>query len=339
MNIDFNLLDDIDKSDALDPEQSQSAVDRLVVLQTRKVELTQQRDALLARKHELADSIDRLNITLEDYHHQHYQYETRKKLEYYLQQNDHEYAKLAAADDAASFVMDNLNVLPSSDWPLRLHLVKEFYPHMTISDCDTYTEFDHDKLLTVMTYLVAAKGLPVLNIKLSIFNESVFRVEVVNWDKVAFSLQKISSTFFSTLKRNYIPRKKIDLIMYGFHSLARLEQKRVDALSELLITYGDLVLRPAHHWRDDPFATLATLPYIELDLSSKGHPFTVRFYWTLTLENSITGSVESELEIAIIGENSALVANANQVFLGLVPLHGVVKAFLVMLINIFGIGK
>lgn len=338
MNIDFKLLDDIDKSDALESEQSQSAMDKLLVLQTRKVELIQQRDALLARKQELADSIDRLNSTLEDYQSQHHQYETRKQLEYYLQQNDQEYGILAAADDS-NFVRDNLNVLPSSDWPLRLHLVKEFYPHIIISDCETHTEYDNDILLTVMIYTVSAKGLPTLHIKLSVFNESVHRVEISNWDKVAFSLQKVSSTFFSTLKKNYIPRKKIDLIMYGFHSLARLEQKRVTALSEILTKYADLVLRPAHDWKDDPVSALATLPYIELGLRSQNSPFTVRFYWTLTLKNAITGSVESELEIAIIGENSAVVANANTVFLGLVPQHGVVTAFQVMLINIFGIGK
>ncbi|SGZ50810.1 CIC11C00000002528 [Sungouiella intermedia] len=338
MNIDFNLLDDIDKSDTLEPEQSQSAMDRLLVLQTRKVELIQQRDALLARKQELADSIDRLNITLDDYQQQHHQYETRKKLEYYLHQNDHEYAKLAASDGAASFVIDNLNVLPSSDWPLRLHLVKEFYPHMTISDCDSYTEYDSDKLLTVKVYSVAAKGLPTLQVKLFVLKEAVYRIEVVNWEKVAFSLQKISPTFHKTVKRNYIPRKKIDLIMYSYHSLAQLEQKRVAALSEILSTYSDLVLRPAHDWINDPFSTLVTLPYVELDLSLKGPRFTVRLYWTLCLNNSITGSLESELEIAIIGEETTVVANANEVFLRLIPQHGVVGAFKVMLVNIFGLG-
>ncbi|SGZ51267.1 CIC11C00000004954 [Sungouiella intermedia] len=301
MNIDFNLLDDIDKSDTLEPEQSQSAMDRLLVLQTRKVELIQQRDALLARKQELADSIDRLNITLDDYQQQHHQYETRKKLEYYLHQNDHEYAKLAASDGAASFVIDNLNVLPSSDWPLRLHLVKEFYPHMTILDCDSYTESGQ-----------LGKG--------------------------GISLQKISPTFHKTVKRNYIPRKKIDLLMHSYHSLAQLEQKRVAALSEILSTYSDLVLRPAHDWIDDPFSTLVTLPYVELDLSLKGPRFTIRLYWTLCLNNSITGSLESELEIAIIGEETTVVANANEVFLRLIPQHGVVGAFKVMLVNIFGLG-
>lgn len=343
MNIDFHLLDDIDKTpddtNGLDPEESQSAADKLLVLQTKKVELIQQRDSLQARKHELNEAIERLNMTLKDYQKQHKQHETKEKLEYYLHQNDHEYSKLSAPDAAASFVLDNLNVLPSTDWTRRLALVKEFYPFMEISGFESYPEHENGILLTVMRYTVAAKGLPTLKIEVCVRDEAIHRLRVVNWDSVAWSLRKVSSTFFQTLKKNYLRRGKIDLIMYGYHSLARLQHRRVTALSEILQNHADSIVRPAHDASNDPFVSLATLPYIELDLRLKGRNFNIRLYWTLCLNDSITGTVESHLEFVIIGDNAAVIENANDVFLGLISQHGVVMSFEVMLKNIFGIEK
>lgn len=341
MNIDFDALDNLDNSlpDLPEDETSQSAQDRLLVLQTKKVELIHQREALQARKHELADAIDRLNLTLADYQRQHKQYETREKLEYYLNQNDHEYARLAAQDNAAAFVLDNVNVLPSPDWTKRLQLVGKFMPHMEISTVSTRTLHKNDNLVTVMAYSVAAKGLPTLHVELHVQNEQVDTLHVANWDEASWLLRKVSPSFFGTLKRNYIPRGKVDLLMYGYHSLARLQHRRVTAVGEILTLFRDLVVRPAQDWEVDPFASLAALPYIELDLAPENHPFKVRLYWELVLEDVVTGSLANRLEFVVLGDNDNVVKNTNEVFLGLVPLHGVAKAFSVMLRNIFGIGR
>lgn len=336
MNIDFNLLDDIEKSSALEDE-TQSAVDKLLVLQTRKVEMLQQRDALQAKKTELAEAIDRLNATWSDYEQQSRQHETREKLEYYLHQNDHEFAKLAAADGAASFVLDNLNVLPAKDWALRLALVGRFFPHMAVGPVLSGSYVEKSTLVTTMAYSMSARGLPTFQMVVHVQNEAVCRLEIANWEHVAWTLRKISPTFSRAVKTNFLRRNKVDLVMYGYHSLARLQHKRIEALTAILNQHPDWVVRPAHDWKIDAYSALATVPYIELDLALTGHAFHVRLHWELHLQDSVTAAMESQLELVVIGEESGVVANANEVFLGLVPQHGVVRAFEVMLANVFGV--
>lgn len=356
MNVDFSLLDNVDNSPPksplppLPPQQpdpagenaapeSQFVADQLLVLHTRKVELLQQVESLQTRKAELLDATARLRATLDDYHRQHRHYETREKLEYYLHQNDYEYSRLSAPDAAAGFVLENVNVLPSSDWPLRLALAREFYPHMEVGDLTSSQVHENDTLVSVMAWSVAAKGVPALQIKLYVRDESVVRLEVANWASVDWLLRKLSPTFHRTLKQNYLPRGKADLLMYGYHALARLQSRRISALSNVLTAYKDLVSRPSHDWSQDAYASLAGLPYIELDLRPKGKSFSVRLSWNLCLNDPITALVESEIEFAIIGDQTAVIDNANSVFLSLVPQHGVEKAFDVMLSNIFGVQK
>lgn len=338
MNIDFDTLDNLENSPESPPDEelTQSAQDRLLVLQTKKVELVQQKEALQQRKKDLEDAIDRLNLTLTDYQRQHKQYETKEKLEYYLNQNDHEYARVTAHDSAAKFVLDNVNVLPSPDWLKRLDLVGKFLPHIDISGAQTRTEHENSQLVTVMDFSVLAKGLPTLHVQLRIHDESILLLEVANWEDVSWLLRSVSSSYCNTVKRNYIPNNKVDLLIYGYHSLAKLQHIRVLALTEILSRYNQLVVRPSKDWDKDPYVSLATLPYIELDLQSTGHSFKVRLFWSLVVEDAVTATAASHVEFAVLGEQDSVLSNANEVFLSLVPLHGIVKAFLVMLGNLFG---
>lgn len=330
MNIDFSLLENLNTSPGGLGPASPEPVDNLLALQTTKVELLQHRDALATKRLELKENIDRMNLTLAHYKQQHHQYETKQKLESYLQQNDHEYSKLSAPDDGASFVLDNLHVLPSGDWPLRMRLVARFYPHMEIADCTATSIHENGELFTVMGYTVSARGLPALNVRVVIKNETVRRVELGQSEKALLMLQKVSPSYARILETNYRRLGKPDLLMYSYHSLARLRNKRVTVLLEILSEYLGQVTRPSG-WQVDPLLALQTVEYVEFAF----HQFKVRLYWSLVLENSVLGEVESHLKFVVIRGDGSVLDGTNAVFLGLVQEHGVVRAFRLMVRNMW----
>lgn len=331
MNIDFSLLEDINL-----PEPSpQEEADTLLTLQTRRVELLGQRDELAQKRLQLKESIDRLNLTLDNYKDQQAQYETKQKLEFYLHQNDHEFLQLSAPDDAAQFVLDNLDVLPSSDWTKRLELVNMFYPNMQVTDLDVLTSHEDDLLVTTFEYVLAAKGLPSLNVKVVVRDETVLRVELGDFARTEHLLQKISPSYCKTLAANYRRHGKIDLVMHSFHNLATLQQRRIACFAEILRSWSAHVSRPGPTWTQDAHAALLALPYIELAISKDGTGFKVRLHWDLAIDNAATGTVQSQLRFAVVRADGTFLDDAQRVFMTLVPQHGVVKAFLFMLANVF----
>lgn len=321
MNIDFSLLENINTSPSgLDSPEH----DELLTLQTQKVDLVQQRDALAAKRLEIKENIDRLNLTLAHYKLQHHQYETRQKLEYYLQQNDHEYSKLAAPDAAAGFVLENLHVLPSRDWNLRMLLIGRLLPCLEVRDSVQAQVYENGALVAKTTYTAAAKDVPSLHITVYAENEAVKRVEVD--ERASLLLHKISSTYGRSLK-NYTRQGKIDLLMYSYHSLAQQQQRRISILQRLMTEYEEKVLYP----KDTSSLALRTAQYVELLFST----FTVRLYWGLVLEDSIVGEVESKLELVVMNGDGLVLNGVNNVFLGLVAEHGVFGAFQLMVRNMF----
>ncbi|KAF3987403.1 hypothetical protein FT663_03964 [Candidozyma haemuli var. vulneris] len=314
--------------------------DTLLSLQTAKAELVQQRDTLLAKKSDLSAAIERLQSTWDSYQTQSRQYETKKKLEYYLHQNDHEQEKrLAAEDEVASFVLDNMHVLPSSDWSKRMDLVGRFYPHVRIHHTmSKNVHNEQDQLITEIQFRLSAHGLPTLHVLLYVRDEKVVKLDILQSKKASIVLHKISPSFGQTLALNYLPQGKVDLLVYGYHSLASMQEKRVSILSNLLHQYPTNRVRPGADWDTDPFDSLSALPYIEFEFvhSKTSEPYSVRLYWHLVLNEHSMGQVDSELEFATIQKNNQTVLDgASAAFLNLVPEYGVCKSFELMVSNIF----
>lgn len=312
----------------------------LLSLQTAKAELVQQRDTLLAKRNDLSVAIERLQGTWDSYQTQSRQYETKKKLEYYLHQNDHEQEKrLAGEDEVALFVLENMHVLPSSDWLRRMDLVGRFYPHMEISH--TLLKNIHDsenRLNTEIQFRLLARGLPILRVLLTVRDEKVAKLEILQSKKATLLLHKVSPSFARILETDYVPNGKVDLLVYGYHSLASIQEKRVSILSKLLHQYSQNLTRPGAEWDADPFDSLQAIPYVEFQFthSKTNEPYLVRLYWHLVLNEPFMGQVESELEFATIQKNNqAVLEGASGAFLNLVPDYGVCKAFELIVSNIF----
>lgn len=337
MNDDSKPLDDVHSPESI-PDTPGVELDDILFLQTKKAELVQERDALAQKRLELKQSIDRLSINLSHYKKQQLQYETRQKLEYYLHQNDHEYAKLTQPDEAASFILKNLNVLPTTDVNLRMKLIDKFYPCISVSQDSVMTIHEGEELFSIITFQLSANGLPPLKIRLFIKNDTVDRIELLEYSDVAYLFHKISHSFCTVLTENYCRLNKIDLVMYSYHSLAQLQQKRIKSLSQILEKYASLVTRPVY-WESDPTSSLMSLKYIELTVTEpkKNEIFKVRLQWDLVLVNTATGETESQLLFTIQKVNSAPLKNTNDVFLSLVMDHGIIDAFSLMLLNLFGV--
>lgn len=333
MNIDENLLDEL--HDLPGAESPQEDVDTLMEFQNKKVELSRHRDELAQKRLDLKEAIDRMTATLAHYKEQQRQYETKQKLDFYLHQNDHEYLKLSAPDDAATFVLENLDVLPSRDWRLRMELVGKFYPYMSISDTENSTVFEDNTLANVYEFVLSAEGLPSLKVKLVSRNETVVRLEIIDFARAEAILLKISPSYTRTLRTNYVRLSKVDLLFYSYHCLAKLQKRRIACFLEILHSWPAQVSRPASSWEQDPVSSLLSLPYIELTFEKDGKTSKVRLTWDIVVSYSATGHLESELSFGIINGDGSFLENSKDVFLALVPRHGVVKAFLFMLDYLF----
>lgn len=314
--------------------------DHLLTLQTAKAELVQQRDALLAKRTDLVAGIERLQQTWEQYQTTSRQNETKKKLEYYLRQNDYEHEKrLAGEDEVASFVLDNMHVLPSSDWLKRMDLIGRFYPHMKIVGALLNNIHDPDgRLLTEISFVLQARGLPSLHIVLSVRDEKVVAIKILQSEKTSLVLNRISPSYAQILTSEYAHLGKIDILVYSYHSLATMQARRISTLLKILQQYAQNRLRPGAEWEADPFDSLKTIPYVEFEFihSKTSASFLVRLYWKLVLNESSLGHVSSELEFtAIRKETQEVVRGANNAFLNLLPEYGVCKAFELIIKNIF----
>ncbi|OBA20003.1 hypothetical protein METBIDRAFT_13030 [Metschnikowia bicuspidata var. bicuspidata NRRL YB-4993] len=312
--------------------------DDIPILQSKKAELIQERDILAQKRLELKQSIERLSASLSFYREQQLQHETKQKLEYYLHKNDHECSKLTQPDEAASFILKNLDVLPTTDVHLRMKLLNRFYPCMSVAQEHVLTIHEEDVLFTVIRFKIFAHGLPPLAIRLHSNDDAVHRLELLDYSEVAPIFQKVSPSFCKTLINNYCRQKKIDMIMHSYHSLAKLQQSRIMCLSQLLLKYADLVTRPKS-WASYPELSLMSLNHIELTIpeSTNRDRHIVQLSWEMILKNTAIGEMESQLRFSVQRRDSGPLKNVNEVFLSLMLEHGIMNAFSLMLSNLFGV--
>lgn len=310
--------------------------DKLLELQTRKSELIQKRELLSLKKSQLTEETMALQTTLADYTHQKLQQETKKKLDFFLHQNDHESAKLSAPDHAAAFVLENLDMLTPTDWTMRRKLLNKFHPNLSFSKVET-SRCPEDETAHFFTFKIAGYGVPQLTIRVRIKDEAVIGISVLNWNNISSVLHKISPSLYNAIKDDYIPGKKLDLFIYTYGSLARVQHQRIRVFSEILEKHDLLVTTPPKNfnWLGDPMNVLLTLSYIEVAAKSYDKPYLLRLLWTPTLKTLSTGELKSNIRFSVLNHDLKPVKTANDVFKSLVADYGVSQAFTCMVSNLF----
>lgn len=230
--------------------------------QLLRAELVQQRDDLVARRDTLLLAISRNEQTMAHYNNQRHQLQVRERLQGYLRQNSEDFIN----NSNDSFVAENLNVLPSTDWTRRVDALKILYPNMEVQNASISRAYEDDgPAISTVTFSVASRGLPTLALEFRVRDETVLDGKLANTidNKMAeHVLDKISPTVGQTLRGNYLLRGKMDLVMAMYNSLGERQRTRLDILKEILTRHQGWT-RPKN-WQDD--SALLCVLYVELTL-------------------------------------------------------------------------
>lgn len=306
-----------------------AAGEDLLLLQTRKAKLVQARDSLLERRDDLKESVDRLRETLQHYKQQSREYDVKQKLEHFLHQSDLD--KAHTGEDGLAFILENLSVLPSTNWTERLELVTRFTPYIKFKSISSSAVHDGDVLLRVIKFTCEAETLPSIEIELNVRKEKILTLQITNFSLVEPVLSRISPSFTRVVQHNFVPHRKVDLLLYSYHSLARLQHIRVSTFAEILKEPAMTVVRPLD-WKEHA-SVLQTTPYVELKTQRGDSNCHVRVDWALALDDVVVGNVDSRVRLTIF-KGDHVFPNADELFQTLVTLHGVSKAVSIMIRNV-----
>lgn len=277
------------------------------------------RDALEQRRHELVAAKEQLQATLSHYKHQQKQYDTKQRLLQFLHNDE---AQLSQPDLHAEFVLENIGVLPSTDPETRRQYVGKFYPHLEVSKAATATPHIDNTLYTELSYRVLARGLPHLDVKVLVRDETVHNVEIANW-KDARPLVARTSPSLADAIDSWCLQKQVDLVMYACHASSTLQALREQAVVAIAKKYLRWLAR-----KQEQFGS------VELFVQQAHGGLTVKLVWDIAVANHITVEMCTRLTFSV-ARDGTVVPGLNAVFLPLVQDHGVEAAFDIMMVNLF----
>lgn len=315
---------------------SEDDFDKLIEIQARKSELYKKREALLHNQTQLRNDCEKFKALLSTYREQKLQQETKKKLEFFLHQNDHEYLKLSAPDKAASFVLENLGTLPSNNWDLRRQFTQKLYPHMEVEACSTATKFTTSESELEFHFTLKGVRLPGMNITVCVSDEEITSLTISNWEKISATFTSLCDSFGDCVVRDYVPHCKLDLLVFSYQSLSEIQYKRVSALKAILIEFEPHVSHPLPKVIKEKNLEdfLLCIPYIQLTIKSRTKLLFVRLHWGIRLIRKELGEFESDINFSVLNEDLEHIRVSNDAFKRLLRTYGVVEAFRLMVFNL-----
>ncbi|KAK6201072.1 uncharacterized protein RJT21DRAFT_1029 [Scheffersomyces amazonensis] len=297
----------------------QHRVEQLLSKQQQKLNLIDKRDELVRHRTQLKDNVEDLRIKLRQFKSLQEQNITKRKLDSYLEDNTHSFSTKSnnssgstntrfTFDDSNDndYILQNFHVLPSTDWDHRLRLIKKFMPYLELDGISTEQTYDENQILIrIIKFTLISPLLFKFPIKLSVdnHNESINQI-IIN--KFTTTLSLLSPSFNSVLIKNYIPNKRINLIIFSLNSLSILLHKRISHFYKLirkhclLINDSNLIpLLQTEELNDNIrlFAILKSITSLQFHVSTKR---IIKINWEILLSNVVTGECESRLELFII---------------------------------------
>lgn len=323
-------------------DDSRLEVEKLLGQQSEKTELNVRRDGLLQERGVLQANIDELNLKVRRLKDQLLQKQAQDKLQSLLKNNSQQYAqgKSFEVDDEQD-ILQNLHVLPSKNWLDRLKLIRKFLPYLEIDNIHMSQEFSqNDKLMRILQYCLISPLLFRVLFTVTIFGPQ----DTVSDLQVDYAqLTILSQSFAKVLANNYIPQRKLPLIMFGLNSLSILLHKRIAMfykLIRLLKNYIDpkfheFTLRQEVNDNIKLFATLKLEDCLTFNIPVDNRLISLSLHWQIVLVDTVTGQCESQLNLYVLEGNQLL--DANDIFIDLVNMHGIVQAITIILKNSFNI--
>ncbi|RKP32401.1 hypothetical protein METBISCDRAFT_21389 [Metschnikowia bicuspidata] len=314
---------------------SDNEFEQLLEHQTRKSELVKKRDFLAKKRLQLKEECENLGAQLGSLQEQKRQQETRKKLEFYLHQNEHEFTRLSAPENSANFVLEILRVLPSADCPLRRRYMRRLHPHFRIdaySSVQGATANSHS-----INFTIAAADVPPFAVKVAVCDQTVENLTIVNWDDIAPTLQSVCPAYRQCVKDVYLFRCQLDLLVCSYQSLSNVQHEKVAVFRDILAKYASYVSYPTSSGNAVAAASFLVLPYVQLTIEHHKTPLLVRLSWKIVLRQQHLGVLDSKIDFSLLTHTHEPLPHAPDVFATLRESFGVVQAFSLMLYNVFNI--
>ncbi|KAK6457679.1 uncharacterized protein RJT20DRAFT_125494 [Scheffersomyces xylosifermentans] len=360
----------------LTPFAQLSDVEILLEKQSLKLSLQSDLNDTLKKRTDLKASVEDLRAKVKYLKDQKRRRDNKRTLEALLKQNESDFvartetnsnentnqqAALNNEDDDDA-ILKSLNVLPSSNWTERLEMIRKFMPFLELDKIRTNNYYNgNNELIRTIEFVLISPLLFKIQFKLLIDTQTEALKEIVVGDAVLSrksspsltTLSILSPSFTHVLMKNYLPKRKINLIMFGLNSLSVLLHRRVSILYKLLRMYPTLV-RDGDKYSDfleteeiqdniRLFAVLKPIESLEFAVKRGADKFIIRLSWIIEVQNKVTADFCSNLKLQIYsGEDESedkvgVFRDCNSLFVKLSKEYGIVSAFGLILKNVFGI--
>ena len=165
------------------------------------------------------------------------------------------------------------------------------------------------------------------------------------------TLSMLSTSLKHTIVRNYIPKKKINLIVFGLSSLSMLIHRRISTFYNLMRTFSSilrdrkkfssLLLEQELQDNIQLFAMLKSIDNLEFLVEKNNIHYVLRLTWQVKLQNKITAECATDLRLHVFviddAHDDELVKSADALFTKLINEYGVINSFKIVLENTFNI--
>ena len=332
----------------------------------RRNELTKNRTALKENNETLKSRINDLEIAVSR------QMQDTKLARILARNNDNFLKRHYKNEDSskeaedADLIVNNLNVLPSSNWSERIEKMKFFYNYLDVENVSSRLYFDSGTNEYYRTLVFEATSSELFRVGMTLrirsYDESIVStcIQHSEKDKQVLNLFMLSPSYTRTLMRNYLARNKIDLVMFSLNSCASVIHQRISTFLVLMKMFPTFT-NPRRYLGQsiDKFdevdenivRLLKTQDTLKFDVVSPKRSqfrFTVNLQWEVAVGDVITGKCVSDVRLLITRENihsvkemstepSYTMSSVGSLFLDLVKDYGVVHAVCIIFNNAFGI--
>jgi len=325
-----------------DNDEADSMVKQLMEQTGEKVELNDKRTSLLKQRQRLRNDIEELTLKIHQIKQKQHHQRTQNLLSEFLLKNTNNFAETNRNVDEDD-VLNKLDVSPSSEWTQRIQLVKKFYPYLEVENISTVNRLDdlNNSLFRIIRYTLVSPLLFKLGIEIIVESrtDSISAITITQ-----NNIAQFSPSFSRILLSNYVPQRKIQLIMYGMNSLSKLVHKRVEIFYQLIralpnnvdsMRYGDLIQTKELSDKITLFAMLKLVDSLTFTFTKESQLVELTLHWEIVLSNTVTGECESKLNLSITKEDRLI--DCQDLFVDLAKSYGLVNALKIILKNSFNI--
>ncbi|CCE72734.1 Piso0_000328 [Millerozyma farinosa CBS 7064] len=339
-------------------------VETLLNQQSQKLQRIQERNELLKRRSKLLEEIENSEKQIHGKRRESSMRDQNKQLDALLIENsklhteaEYDYPEASNSSDDGHMLKD-IHVLPSSNISARLKQAKRFFNDISIENIRSSTIYDEksDIFKRTISYSVSTVffRLPIA-IVIDSRSDKVLQIdipELSDKDGIIMNLMLLSKQYVDILLKNYIPKKKIDLIMFSLGSLTTCLKQRCHEICKVFEVFGSFIKNKKvktniskeandHLITDISMRSKNSVTLLVPSKSSNEAYFKLDLIWEICVTDNILGVCGNELRLYITKEVNGVrqydIKNGNSLFIGLVQEYGVIRSLKILFKSVFEI--